>query len=55
MLKEKKMIQLTFYLEPCGKARARTTIQGGKAWTYTPDKTAGNYPLTTRRRDKNKE
>lgn len=34
------MIQLTFYLEPVGKARVRTTIKDGKAWVYTPDKTA---------------
>ena len=34
------MISLTFYLEPVGKARARTVVKGGKAWAYTPDKTA---------------
>ena len=36
------MIQLTFYLEPVGKARARTVRNKytGKVVSYTPDKTA---------------
>ena len=33
------MIKLTIYMEPVGKARARTVRRGAKIITYTPDKT----------------
>lgn len=38
-------VKITIYVEPEGKARPRTTVKGGKTWSYTPGKTVKTEAL----------
>jgi Holliday junction resolvase RusA-like endonuclease len=42
-----KIVTFTILGEPISKARARTTSQGGKTWSYNPERSKGYASMIT--------